>query len=192
MNRNRALDRAVYRRPLPGSRWIFLGSLIMLVWAAGEFVTRADAVDGVTQAYFALVRRFEIRLWDALSVLWETPDARKSILNLLALVLIGVFAVASMIWGRRWRSGFVLIPACVCVFLFHTSESTLLQALNPFELMKTASCAAIWAGSGMNIASALTRRAAEKKRLAKPRRTLSHGTEKTLIPERVTPRNGKR
>ena len=184
MNRKADLDRAVYRRPLPGSKWVFLGSLLMFVWAVWEFVTRANAVDGVTRAYFELVRRFEISLRDALSVLWETPKARKSIVNLACLGAIAVFAAAGMIWGRKWRSGFFLIPACAAVFLFHTMENPWLQAINPFELMKTAACAGIWAGSGINIASALARRAAERKRLARPRRRLSHGTEKTLIPER--------
>ena len=184
MNRKTDLDRAVYRRPLPGSKWVFLGSLLMFVWAVWEFVTCANAVDGVTQAYFELVRRFEISWKEAFTVLWETPKARKSMVNLACLGAIAVFAAAGMLFGRRWKSGFFLIPACGFVFLFHTMENPWLQAINPFELMKTAACAGIWAGSGMNIFAALTRRAAEKKRLEEPRRRLSHGTEKTLIPER--------
>lgn len=195
MKRKTALKLAVYRRPLPGSKWIFLGSLLMLVWAVWEFNTRSDAMDGMTQAYFKLVRTFEIGWKDALRVILETPRARKDVLNLFWLALIALFAVVSTIAGRKWTAGFFLIPACAAVFLFHTSESALMQAFNPFEVMKVLSCAGVGAGSVMNIASALSRRAAEKKRLERMRKRkkkLTHGTEKTLIPEQTVPRRPRR
>ena len=189
MNRKAYLKHAVYRNPLPGRHWIYLGALVMLVWAVWEGVLRWDAMDGMSKAYVELVRRTGTPVSEAIKIIWQTPDARKDWLNLVYLTLIALFSLASLLCARRWKPGFLMIPTCIAVFLFHTSHVFLVQALNLFEVFKAGACGMIALGSTVNIISAERRMVVARKKLAEEKRRtakLSHGTSRTLIPERKT------
>lgn len=191
MKKAKAIRRAVYRAPLPGRTLTLYGALIMLAWSVWECIIRVDAMDGVTKAYFRLAREQGTPLYDALRILWDTEEARRDILNPLILGLIALFALIVILLHRRWTPGFAFIPICVAAAFFHTSDSLIVRALNLFETMKLASCAAVAAGSGVKIVCALSRRKRERKRLLQHKQKnarLSHGTSRTLIPERVVPR----
>lgn len=187
MTRKAYLKRAVYCQPLAGRRWMAWGGLVMLIWALWEGMLRFDAMDGMTQAYFQLARSQGTPLMEALKIIWETPQARKDWLNIVYLALIAGLALATLALHRRWKPGFVLIPACVAVFLFHTGHSPLMQLMNLFEGLKAVACGMIAFGAGANIVCALSRLKQAQKRLAEEKKKsvrLAHGTSKTLIPAR--------
>ena len=163
-----------------------LGALVMMVWAGWECVLRYDAMDGMTKAYMNLVKNNNIPLKEALKTIWETPEARKDWMNLIILAGIAVFALIPFFMSRYWKPGFLVIPACAAIMLYHTSDLVIIRALNLFETVKFASAGAIIFGESLNIHSALHRRRKYKKRLSasrKARRIPAHGTTKTLIPE---------
>ena len=191
MKNAKAIRRAVYRTPLPGRTLTLLGALLMLAWSVWECAVRLDAMDGVTKAYFRLAREQGTPLGEALRVLWDTEEARKDLLNPAILGCVALFSLFALVLHRRWKPGFLCVPVCVAILFFHTSDIRIVRALNLFETMKLASCAAVAAGSGCKIVCALNRRRREHKRISEPERKnarLSHGNASTLIPERVVPR----
>lgn len=191
MKKNKALKEYIYRKPLLGGKLVLLGALAMLIWAGWECVVRYDAMDGMTKAYINLAKNNSIPLREAVETIWNTPEARQDWLNLIVLGAVSVFALFTFFFSRYWKIGFLVIPVCALVMLFHTSDSVLLRTLNLFETVKFASAGAVMAGEAMNIYSALVRKRQYKKRLAAKKKSArplpAHGKRKTLIPERRHP-----
>ena len=77
------------------NRLILFGALVMLAWTLWEGAVRYEAVDGVTKAYFGLVREGDITLRRALENLWNTPEARSDLLSFVYLALTAVFSTRS-------------------------------------------------------------------------------------------------
>ena len=74
-----------------------------------------EAVDGVTKAYFGLVREGDITLRRALENLWNTPEARSDLLSFVYLALTAVFSVVCLFLRKKWKAGFAIIPLCALV-----------------------------------------------------------------------------
>ena len=186
MKNTKALKNYIYSRPLAGGKLILLGALVMMVWAGWECVLRFDAMDGMTKAYMNLVKNNDIPLKEALQTIWETPEARQDWTNLFVLSGIAVFALFPFFMSRYWKPGFLIIPACAAIMLYHTSDLVIIRTLNLFEAVKFASAGAVILGEGLNIHSALLRKRRYKKQLSQrkhTRRIPAHGSAKTLIPE---------
>ncbi len=187
MKNTKALKNYIYSRPLAGGKLVLLGALVMMVWAGWECVLRFDAMDGMTKAYMNLVKNNNIPLKEAIRTIWETPEARQDWMNLMVLSSIAVFALIPFFLSRYWKPGFLVIPACVVIMLYHTSDLVIIRTLNLFETVKFVSAGAVMLGEGLNITSALQRKRQYKKQLAASRkahrRIPVHGSSKTLIPE---------
>ena len=182
----KALKNYVYRRPLTGSKLIFLGALAMMIWSVWECVIRVDSFDSI----FGVTVRFMKEkglLREYIEELLHDPASRMELINPLILAAISLFALIVFFSSRFWKQGFLAIPVCAAIMFFHTSDNMIVRTLNLFETIKFASAGAVIAGESMNIASALTRKRQYRKQITarkKERRLPSHGTRKTLIPER--------
>ncbi|MBQ1257826.1 MAG: hypothetical protein IIX93_11220 [Clostridia bacterium] len=191
MKQKKALREYIYRKPLIGGKLVFLGALVMFIWSGWECILRYDAMDGMTKAYINLVKTYNIPVREAIQNIWNTPEAREDWLNILILGSIAVFALVSFFLSRFWKPGFLVIPVCVAIMFYHTSESMIVRTLNLFEGIKFVSALAVMSGESMNIYSALQRKRRFLKELKAgkkaPRRLPAHGTSKTLIPERKKP-----
>lgn len=191
MKQRNALREYIYRKPLMGAKLVLLGTLVMFIWSGWECILRYDAIDGMTKAYMNLVKTHNIPIREAISNIWDTPEAREDLMNIIVLGAIAVFALFSFFFSRFWKPGFVIIPVCAMVMFYHTSDSLIVRTLNLFESIKYVSAGAVILGEGMNIYSALLRKRKFKKQLkagkAAVRRLPAHGTSKTLIPERKKP-----
>ena len=191
MKKNRALRAAIYRTPLPGGKLILLGALVMLIWAVWECAVRIDAMDGMTRAYFNLVKDGKLSLPDAFSNIWNTPKARQDWLNPAYLCLIALFSVIAVFLHNKWKTAFLFVPACVLILFYKPTDSLILSAFNLFEVIKFAAAGAVAVGNGMNVYAALHRRRMYIKRLKERERrrkleACKHGRNpKTLIPQRL-------
>ena len=185
----KALKNYVYRRPLSGSKLVFLGALAMMIWSVWECVIRVDSFDSI----FGVTVRFMKEkglLKEYIEQLLNDPASRMELINPVILAAISVFALIVFFSSRYWKPGFFAIPVCAAIMFFHTSDNMIVRTLNLFETIKFASAGAVIAGESMNIASALTRKKQYRKQIdahKKERRLPSHGTRKTLIPERRHP-----
>lgn len=186
MKKNKALTNYIYRRPLIGSKLVFLGALAMMIWSVWECIVRVDSFDRI----FGVTVRFmkeQGLLKQYIQELLNDPGARMEILNPVILSGIALFALIVFFTSRYWKPAFLAIPLAALVMFFHTSENMIVRTFNLFETIKFASAGAIIGGEGLNIFSALTRRHKYYKQLKARRKTKSlpaHGTRKTLIPER--------
>ena len=182
----KALKNYVYRRPLTGSKLVFLGALAMMIWSVWECVIRVDSFDSI----FGVTVRFMKEkglLREYIEELLHDPASRMELINPVILAAISLFALIVFFSSRFWKQGFLAIPVCAAIMFFHTSDNMIVRTLNLFETIKFASAGAVIAGESMNIASALTRKRQYRKQITarkKERRLPSHGTRKTLIPER--------
>ncbi len=158
------------------NRLVLFGALAMLAWTLWEGAVRLEAADGITQAYFALVKEGDITLGRALENLWHTPDARRDLLSFVYLALIAVFSVFCLLLRKRWRAGFVMLPLCALVLTYQPATIPLLRALNLFELIKDASAIAVALGAAANIGSALAVR--RRQRRSKKRRAAIQSARK--------------
>lgn len=140
------------------NRLILFGALVMLAWTLWEGAVRYEAVDGVTKAYFGLVREGDITLRRALENLWNTPEARQDLLSFVYLALTAVFAIVCLCLRKRWRAGFAILPLCALVLTYRPATNPLLRALNLFELIKDVSAVSVALGAAVNIVSAFPRR----------------------------------
>lgn len=187
MKQRKALREFIYRKPLAGGKLVLLGALIMFIWSGWECILRYDAMDGMTKAYMNLVKNNNIPIQEAIRTIWDTPEARQDWLNIITLAAIAVFALFSFFFSRFWKPGFIVIPACAIIMLYHTSDSLLVRTLNLFEGIKYVSAGAVIFGESLNIYSAFQRKRKFRKALKAgkkaPRRLPAHGTSKTLIPE---------
>ncbi len=185
----KALKNYVYRRPLTGSKLVFLGALAMMIWSVWECVIRVDSFDSI----FGVTVRFMKEkglLREYIEELLHDPASRMELINPVILAAISLFALIVFFSSRFWKPGFLAIPVCVAIMFFHTSDNMIVRTLNLFETIKFASAGAVIAGESMNIVSALTRKRQYRKQITarkKERRLPSHGTRKTLIPERRHP-----
>lgn len=185
----KALKNYVYRRPLTGSKLVFLGALAMMIWSVWECVIRVDSFDSI----FGVTVRFMKEkglLREYIEELLHDPASRMELINPVILAAIFLFALIVFFSSRYWKPGFLAIPVCAAIMFFHTSDNMIVRTLNLFETIKFASAGAVIAGESMNIASALTRKRQYRKQITarkKERRLPSHGTRKTLIPERRHP-----
>lgn len=184
------------------NRLVLFGALAMLAWALWEGAVRLEAVDGITRAYFGLVKEGDIPLGRALENLWNTPEARHDLLSFVYLALIAVFSVFCLLLRKRWRAGLIMLPLCALVLTYQPATLPLLRALNLFELMKDASAIAVALGAATNIVSALAahrrRRRSKKRRAAiqtarkRTQKSLPAQQETQSLPERPKKRRGDR
>lgn len=140
------------------NRLILFGALIMLAWTLWEGAVRYEAVDGVTKAYFGLVREGDITLRRALENLWNTPEARSDLLSFVYLALTAAFSVVCLFLRKKWKAGFAIIPLCALVLAYRPATNPILRALNLFELIKDVSAVSVALGAAVNIVSAFPRR----------------------------------
>lgn len=187
MKQKNALREYIYRKPLTGGKLVLLGALVMFIWSGWECLLRYDAMDGMTKAYMNLVKAQNVSIREAIQTIWDTPEARADWMNIIILGAIAIFALFSFFFSRFWKPGFVIIPVCVMVMFYHTSDSLIVRTLNLFESVKFVSAGAVIAGESLNIYSAIRRKRKYKKQLkagkAAKRRLPAHGTSRTLIPE---------
>lgn len=185
----KALKNYIYRRPLIGSKLVFLGALAMMIWSVWECVIRIDSFDSIFGVTLRFMKEHNL-LKEYIEELLRNPESRMELLNPVILALIALFAFIVFLSSRYWKPGFLAIPLAGLIMFFHTSDNMIVRTLNLFETIKYASAASMIAGEGLNIFSALTRTHQYKKQLAarkKARSLPSHGTRKTLIPERRYP-----
>ena len=140
------------------NRLILFGALVMLAWTLWEGAVRYEAVDGVTKAYFGLVREGDITLRRALENLWNTLEARSDLLSFVYLALTAVFSVVCLFLRKKWKAGFAIIPLCALVLAYRPATNPILRALNLFELIKDVSAVSVALGAAVNIVSAFPRR----------------------------------
>lgn len=171
MKKNKALKEYIYRKPLLGSKLALLGALVMFLWAGWECLLRYDAMDGMTMAYMNLVKNNSIPLREAVETIWNTPEARQDWLNLIVLSSIAVFGLFTFFFSRFWKPGILVIPVCILIMFYHTSDSMIVRTLNLFEAVKLASAGAVVCGETLNIYSALQRKHRYKKQLAQKHRS---------------------
>ncbi|MBR3927385.1 MAG: hypothetical protein IKJ65_00125 [Clostridia bacterium] len=187
MKNKKALKEYIYRRPLLGGKLVLLGALVMFIWSGWECILRYDAMDGMTKAYMNLVKTYNIPIREAIKNIWNTPEARQDWMNIIVLGSISLFGLFAFFFSRFWKPGFFIIPVCVLVMSYSTTDSLIVKTLNLFESIKYVSAGAVIAGEGLNIYSAFVRKHKYKKQLAQgrkaARRLPAHGTSKTLIPE---------
>lgn len=185
----KALKNYVYRRPLTGSKLVFLGALAMMIWSVWECVIRVDSFDSI----FGVTVRFMKEkglLREYIEELLHDPASRMELINPVILAAISLFALIVFFSSRFWKPGFLAIPVCAAIMFFHTTGNMIFRTLNLFETIKFASAGAVIAGESMNIVSALTRKRQYRKQITarkKERHLSSHVTRKTLIPERRHP-----
>lgn len=187
MKNKKPLKEFIYRRPLSGGKLVLLGSLIMFIWSGWECILRYDAMDGMTKAYMNLVKTYNIPIREAIENIWNTPEARQDWINIIVLGAIAVFALFSFFFSRFWKPGFFVIPVCLLVMSYHTSNSLIVRTLNLFESIKYVCAGAMITGESLNIYSALVRKHKYKKRLAEgvkdPLQLPEGKKRKALIPE---------
>ncbi|MBQ3079660.1 MAG: hypothetical protein IJC48_06665 [Clostridia bacterium] len=191
MKKNLLVKRAIYYMPLPGGKLVLLGAFAMLIWAIWECAVRLDAMDGMTKAYFNLVRDGKVTLTEAIENILNTPEAKKDWINPIILSAIALFSIFTMLFHGKWKMTFLYIPVCVLIFFYQTSDNMLVRFMNLFEVIKYGACGAIAAGSLWNTGSALYRRREYFRRLKTRRdaRRLQEGPRsRTMIPKKTSAR----
>lgn len=187
MKNKKALKEFMYRQPLMGGKLVLLGALVMFIWAGWECILRYDAMDGMTRAYINLVKTYNIPIREAIENIWNTPEARQDWINIIVLASISVFALISFFLSRFWKPGFIIIPMCILVMSYSTTESLIVKTLNLFESIKYLSAGAVMTGEALNIFTAVHRKRLYKKQLSagkKSRRRLPvQSASKNLLPE---------
>ncbi len=153
-NKKHSLPRTIIRE----NRLLLFGALAMLAWTLWEGAVRLEAVDGITKAYFALVKEGDITLGRALENLWNTPEARRDLLSFVYLALTAMFSVFCLLMRRHWKAGLAILPLCALVLSYRPATNPLLHALNLFELIKDVSVAAVALDAAANIVSPLLER----------------------------------
>ena len=193
-------DRKKYiRGKLRGARvngsWLtLLGCLMLLIWAFGEFIIRYDAMDGIMEAYFRLVKKGEVGLWTALKNLWETEEARKDLLTMLLVALSGVCSALGILTSQT-RGAAVPVLIFAAALLAFNPYSTLLAVILNYSV-RIAGCAVTIAGSVIKLVSIKTKKleaGAKYDRLNAPKQEArvpvsSNDTAATLLPKRTVNR----
>lgn len=195
MKNRKLLKRCIYKTPLPGGNIIILGAALMLIWAVWEFAIRYEGAVAVWKGQYQLVKDGHITYDIMLQNILKVPETKNALMVPVVLALIGLLAVATLLFHARWVPAFFIIPLTALVLFYHTSNSFILRVLNLFETVKLYAAIGVIAGETLNVITALRRRHVLMKRLQEKararleakrrRRPTTHGTGVTLIPERL-------
>ena len=176
-----------------GCEWVLCGSLILLIWALGEFITRWDAADGLLKVIVNWVRQGKLTVLEAVRDIMDEPEARKDLLTLGFLglgALMGLFGIVT----HRLRTGLVTLLIGIAAALYDPYGAFWKRVLSYGLILKMAGALFMIAGSVLKLGSTLSAKHRlglkydKKYALKTPRRVPldAHGNARTLIPERAS------
>ena len=117
---------------------VSLFAVCLLVYSFGELLLRYDAMDGLWQAYFKLVKEGDITLRRALENLWSVDEMRKDFMTLLLTAATALYsAFAALTGSRRFGTYFVLLVSIpLGLYSFEPIRAALCGGIFISELVK--------------------------------------------------------
>lgn len=153
LTRKQYIRKSLRGKRYTGSWLVLLGWMTLLLWSLTEFAIRYDAMDGVLEAYFGLVRDGDITLHRALEKIWETKEAVKDLTVLVVLAVSALISVVSALFHDSHRFTVISLVFAMVICAYDPYDSWFAFLFNLSTVIRIAGCALVLAGSVLKITS---------------------------------------
>lgn len=154
----------MHRLENKGRGLLLYGSLILMVWAAYEFLVMWNAMYGLIKTAFEISRAAEFPISQTISIMLK--NSGRQFLTLFFLFLSFVFGLFALL-GRRRPFLNLLSLIVALLFLYYLMGETDLATANFLQNLKAIPYAAIALGGGLGFAAYLARRRSQARSLPK-------------------------